>query len=344
MYNTVKELHIALDFRLQQMNSNRKQAFAPEQYDVALNDAILTVVKKRCSAKLNSKQEGFEESIKRYEDLQSLKRDCKPDTYFVDNHLIFDLPSNYHSYDTLIGDVKFNKNGITSSNSAINNFCTVVNFSNVTDYNITSLVYTLGSGSTINTDSFIKLVKSKNSLFYYFNLVRDYIKDKHDIDCYFENYDGQYYANSIIFVTSDYNKRCIAVNNNIISLVLYSKTRLVKTIPQQVITLSDKKLDLISSHNERVKGNDYYINKNIHLNPTFTIKNNKIYIKINSNFIISNLRLEYIKIPRLIDSRLNQMTDVTITDEILEEAVTLIAGILKDDYYKISENNKQTNN
>ena len=41
MYNTVKELHIALDERLQQLNSNRKLVLYPEQKDARLNEAVM---------------------------------------------------------------------------------------------------------------------------------------------------------------------------------------------------------------------------------------------------------------------------------------------------------------
>ena len=73
MYSSIASIHIALDSRLQILNSNRKQSIHPEEYDMAVNDAILTVLKQRFSPELNSKKQGLEESIKRYTDYLLLK-------------------------------------------------------------------------------------------------------------------------------------------------------------------------------------------------------------------------------------------------------------------------------
>ena len=74
MYNTVKELHIALDQRLQQLNSNRKLVLYPEQKDARLNEAVLQFINNVVSDKTNIKKEGFEDTQKRYDDIEELIR------------------------------------------------------------------------------------------------------------------------------------------------------------------------------------------------------------------------------------------------------------------------------
>jgi len=51
MYNTVKEMHIALDMGLQQIDSNRKQSISPEHKDMALNYAVLQFIETRSNPK-----------------------------------------------------------------------------------------------------------------------------------------------------------------------------------------------------------------------------------------------------------------------------------------------------
>ena len=115
MYSTVASLHIALDNRLQQLNSNRKEAIYPEQYDIAINDAIMQYIKSRVSAKLNSKQEGFESSISRYSDLESLKRKKSVIVYNNNESLtslseyVFDIPSNCYRPISLKSNIMYNK-------------------------------------------------------------------------------------------------------------------------------------------------------------------------------------------------------------------------------------------
>ena len=61
-------------------------------------------------------------------------------------------------------------------------------------------------------------------------------------------------------------------------------------------------------------------------------------------FKIKEVTLEYIKKPRLVNSILNRMTDVTITDEILDIATTNLSGILENPTYQINKQQEQFNN
>ena len=90
--------------------------------------------------------------------------------------------------------------------------------------------------------------------------------------------------------------------------------------------------------------NDYYLSKNLHLNPIYKIVQNNGILKTNTNFIYEDITLEYIKHPRFVNSRLNRMTDMTITDEILDVACTNLSGILKDETYQLNKQKEQFNN
>ena len=110
MYSSIASIHIALDSRLQILNSNRKQSIHPEEYDMAVNDAILTVLKQRFSPELNSKKQGLEESIKRYTDLSSLKRETPLDLYWDGKSQYFNLPSDCYLPISLYGTISYSRN------------------------------------------------------------------------------------------------------------------------------------------------------------------------------------------------------------------------------------------
>lgn len=348
MYSTVSSLHIALDAKVQQLNSNRKQAFHPEQYDMFLNDAVLTIIKQKSSAKLNSKQEGFEDSIKRYEDLQSLKRNYTPRTTFEPNSntLIFELPSDYYSFDTLVGNVLYNRNGIGSVTEEKRKYVTEVYFEDFVFDGVKATNYLLNNATIVDTSYISNLCKSNKSAFYYFDIVRDFFKTKYDIDVYYETYDGVNRKAALYFVTSDPALQVMSTTTQNVTTVVRSLTYNAPNVgtDEPFISKGVKKIDLVSSNNDVNRLNDYFLSKNIHLNPTLTIKNDKGYIRLDNSFIIKDLTLEYIKKPRLIDSRINQMTDVTILDEVINLAAINILGILKDESFNIQSNLEQKNN
>lgn len=345
MYSTVEAIHIAIDARIQQLNSNRKQAIHPEQYDMAINDAIFEIIKTR-SSRLNAKQEGFEESIKRYEDLQSLKKDHPVNPHYDGKTVSFFLPSDYYSYNIVKGIVKYNRNNLNFSNSTLNHYVTVADFSVLTYNAPLEVTFISANGNyNINTNKFSNLIKSNKSRFYYFALVRDYIKNTYGIDCYLENFNGSYYPNSIIFVTTDINRKIVSCSNNLITISQSTIVKSVKTVVDEYVDYGIKKIELVSSKEVNNINNDFYSKKNIHLNPKFTLIGNKIVIPVTNQFSVEDIVLEYIKLPRLVDSRISQMTDVVITDEIVDLATTNLLGILGDTQkYQISKSVEQLNN
>ena len=73
MYNSVREMHIAIDHGLQHISSNRKQSINSYLKDLALNYSVLQFIELRSSGKTIDGK-GFEDSQKRYDDLKELKR------------------------------------------------------------------------------------------------------------------------------------------------------------------------------------------------------------------------------------------------------------------------------
>lgn len=100
MYNTAKELHIALDLAFQNINSNRKLNIKPHEKDFALNEVMFKEINARVNPKANVKQEGFEDNYKRVDDFENLKVYIKPSSYLLpfkysDDAVSFLLPADY---------------------------------------------------------------------------------------------------------------------------------------------------------------------------------------------------------------------------------------------------------
>lgn len=343
MYSSVSSLHIALDGRLQQLNSNRKQAIMPEQYDVALNDAINIVLKQRLSAKLNSKREGYEDSVAAYDLVKSLKRTCRPVPYFdtVDNKWYFELPSDYYSFDTLQANINYDRSILSNGDNytAGIKYVSIVKFLKTYDYAKLPIIFKNPNLDITSEDIYLTLTSAKAS-FYYFNLVKDYIKAKYNIDCFYENYRGTYYPNSLIFVSNIINKvpTQVLVNNVVNTTTITTtlanatpnivKPSIITTPRETTIDMGSKKVDLVSSLNDTNETTDFYLHYNNHLNPKCTMQDGVVYLTSDPTFYYTNVRLNYIKQPRPIDSRINQMTDMEVADDILDMATQILMRML----------------
>lgn len=354
MYSSVASLHIALDSRIQQQNSNRKQAIQPEQYDIVLNDAISTVLKSRLSSKLNAKREAYEDSVTAYDSLKSLKRTCRPRCYFNDisNKWEFELPSNYYMFDTLQADIHFDRRSNLHNVKDDYKYISIIKFNNIgantyifnkdiIQYIIKDIIQYIIDDVSILTDDIHIVGTSNKASFYYFNLIKEWFKINKDIDCYFENYDGKYYPNSLIFVSDIINTvpttvevkdstdtNIIDTTNSIITTVSTKTIKIADDDKNTTVLMGSKKIDLISSLNDTNETTDFYLHYNKHLNPKCIMQDAKVILTTDTTFNYSNLRLDYIKIPRIIDSRINQMTDMEITDDILDVATQLLMRTL----------------
>lgn len=332
MYSSVASLHIALSNRIQQQNSNRKEAIFPEQYDMVLNDAIQIVLKSRIASD-------------NYVGLQSIKKIYSP-TIYLDttlNKWYFELPSDYYIIDSLQSNIIFDKKNTILNVKDTTQYKTIIHFNNIGTNSYTfqkDIIRYITPTKTIFPENINLVSASNKSSFYYFNIIKEYIKSKEGINCYFENYLGEYYNNSLIFI-SDTNNIPTSVSvkditdNNIINItdkiIVTSSTNILKTngdISETSINLGNKKIDEVSSLDDANESTDFYRLSNRHLNPKCVINTDKVFLTTDTKFSYSNIRLDYLKQPRLIDSRINQMTDIEITEDVLDVATQLLMRTL----------------
>jgi len=342
MYSTIASLHIALDTRLQQLNSNRKQSIHPEQYDMALNDAIDTLLKNRLSPKLNSKQEGFEDSIKRYSDLENLKRTHKSILYYDNGYYSFRIPTLCYQPISLKGFVKYNRFGLSFTSINKTEYCTSLDFSS-TNFNEPVILRIQNNNIATELEFDLSSVtKSERSLFYTINHIKTILEEDYNLDCYISRYRDYYKNNSLIIVTNAQSRRVYDSEN--VTSFIFNYNVILDEIISKYESIGNVKIELTSSSNIDEINGDIYLSKNLHLYPKYYIENGFGKITISNKFKVNDIILTYIKKPIYVNSVLNVMTDINITDELLDIATTNLSGILKDPTYQINKQKEQFNN
>jgi len=101
MFSTAQELHIGIDQGLQSIDSNRKGSIEPAEKDWVLNTVMIQEINNRLNAASNPKRQGFEDTFKRIDDLQSLKVNTseisnQPIYKYTDKAVYVPLPPDYH--------------------------------------------------------------------------------------------------------------------------------------------------------------------------------------------------------------------------------------------------------
>lgn len=346
MYETIKELHIEIEQRIQQITSNRYGSMPPQFYDMMLNRTAIKYIQSKSNRKTNYKGEGLEDSMKRVEDFQSLKRETAwlpVIKYDNDSERGFVLiPSNYLKLISSTSKLQFKRNiSESTSNKTDNRFKNVyykicgiddvtvddINTKQICGIDVTSL-YT-----TFEDD--VEFPK------YAIELIYDKLNDNTNgihYEVYYEYWNDRYYSKEFIITTNNpenptgflnYTDECF------IALMDESNP------PQIYPDFKYSENDLIASENIRAALNNPYSKKNRHLNPITELINDKLYIYQGRDFCVSEIKITYIKKPRLFSYDLNQMSDMTVTPEFVDMVVSDILLILKDNTFNLVK--QQTN-
>lgn len=341
MYETIKELHIEIEQRIQQITSNRYGSMPPQFYDMMLNRTAIKYIQSKSNRKTNYKGEGLEDSMKRVEDFQSLKRETAwlpvltkdSDT----NRGFVLLPSNYLKFISSTSHYKYIKNISKELVSPGNNFKNV--YYKVYDLNdVTTIlghnISELKSKFTNGIEDNVELPKYLVEYLYdqLNNIVNSNTSPDIKYNVYWEHFNDRYYSHSII-ITSDSNFNDNDNDND--SAINYTD----KYFKVEADSYSEN--DLIASENIRAALNNPYSKKNRHLNPITELINDKLYVYQGQDFCVGEIKITYIKKPRLFSYDLDQMSDMTITPEFVDMVVSDILLILKDNTFNLVK--QQTN-
>ena len=347
MYNTVKEMHIALDMGLQHIDSNRKQAISPEHKDMALNYAVLQFVETRSNPKTNIKREGYEDTQKRYDDLRELKRSVNINSTYNNGKVSAVLPHDYYKLVSIGANVVYSKYDLPDPSIGPETTAFILKFP---DDSATGTVYnnfkiTDSDGYTtitifdIANYPKVSTFHSSDAKFMIVNLVLEHINSGNDrFKVYWENWNDLYVPESFIFIGKK-NLTTYTLSYSLTTTTSEQKAYTYKYYPSSEGTLTP--VDLFSSEDEfNIMGNHYY-QKNKHLNPAAYIERNKVVVYNGNNFVIPSISLVYLKKPRLINFKAGQSCEITVNREIIDLAIQKLKAYIKDEGYQHIVNESQ---
>lgn len=347
MYSTVQELHIEIEQRIQQITSNRNGSIAPEFIDMVLNRNAIRYVNLKTNRKTNYKQEGFEDSKKRLEDLESLKRTERLIVQASEDLCL--LPADFHILVSSSSNYLYSNSKDDFTTYTYDNSIYALNIIEIIDWikSIGDKTWSLKKQTYRNeiASEYINIISDQSSsmisddIFDNVAYLQDFLKDS-NINSYWENIAGIYIPNTLIVriptgVNDD--KFEFHVSDNSVTPLIISKISInIRDLSNLRYSFTSTKTspnDLVSSEKIPSILQDYYGNKNRHLNPIIEIKQGLLYVYTNDNFKVCTIDITYIKKPRQFDINRNIMSDLTITPEFMDMVVSDLLLILKDNSF-----------
>lgn len=348
MFNTVTELHIAIDLGLQHISSNRKQSIPKELKDMVLNMAYLNHIDSIIDDRRNNRREGFEENQLNYDSLQYLKQLVRIPLYILDNSKTYGiLPNNYKNYSSSQIELAYNRLGITYTATQNHKYIYHIPLKigepdqeglylnpfhiwvkDVDNY-VAEIIYTKPDA--------IKLWEP-DSLFILINDILEKVKLK-GFDIYWEYYSDIYNPNNLILVsTTEYEKIGFVDSDVNVATI----TEINQTSPIVTNTIKYKPGDLIKSIELSNAQDSYFYSANRHNKPFVEIRESKIIVHHDNTFIPTAINMTYIKTPRLINSNTGAMCEGRVNEKIVANAIQILKAYIKDEGYNLILNeNKQ---
>lgn len=355
MYSTPIDVHNALDVRVQQVSSNRKKSVAPQFKDMIVNAAVEEFINTRLSNMLNYKQKGFEEEIKRYSDLMSLKKETQLIALEVesDRRNKFVLPTDYREHISSYVTLDYNKHGVFDS-SRFSDYYYTLAMSTLSDIQLGGdALYIRLNGKTYTYKNVYLQTKSIQGKFYIYNFIVDKLRAL-GINCKLYDYNG-YHQEDTIFVRD--NSFEIA-SSNVESLPKLFNVNIgitascpdIFTYTNKLYRINNTKgvitsdCELVSSANRDYTLNNYYGSKNRQREPMIDIVGDALYVYKDKTFEPTHINMTYLKKPRLMNVDEGIMPEIEITDEILDIAGKKLSSYLGyDNTYETRVHEKITN-
>lgn len=339
MYNTVKEMHIALDLGLQHIDSNRKQSIGEDHKDMALNYAVLQFIENRTNPKTNIKREGLEDTQKRYDDIKDLKKSTSLVTYSLsDNKVYAILPQDYYKLISIGAKIRFSKFDLPSPyiKSEIKGLVLPFKDDKITSgTTFNNITITRNKKVIFTAKDYVGLppMYKNDAKFMLINLILEELNKIEDIDVYWERWNKNYRKDSFIIVTSkvedSYNITYSNQSYDIKEELIVTSSKYQDDIGNRLVPV-----DLISSENEFEFQTSYHNTKNLHLNPKAVLEDDIIRAYEGEQFVIGNIDIVYYKKPRLISIRHNQSCELRVNREIIDLAVQRLKAYIKDEGYQ----------
>lgn len=334
---TVKEIHLLIDFYLQEINSNIYGNVEPEEKDFIFNLTVLKFIRDIMNPKLNRSQEGFEYTKARYDALKQLKRTVELPVYKSTGNFVYTLlPSDYFK------NINSASKIVTFCNAAITTDTTVTK--NIVKFSLREIISDIDSSSataisdefyrgfnlrldsidsvggspgfSFNLDNYYPLGFEDEHLRYILlNLLFEEINKTDEYKCYWDFYNGEY-NNATLIIESDTAFNLTTFYEEI------SSSSLNQTVSEDSEEVVFNAYAYEYSGEYRLKANRLlgdeefetlsdspFAKSNIN-SPISRIEQDFLFVELPENSMISLIQLKYIKKPKLINLFLNRNTDI----------------------------------
>lgn len=306
---TTKELHINFDIAAQEVSSSRYDEVTPEEKDILLNNAMRTFVQEILESITNPTRTGFQETVRRYDDLEALYETTELPLYMRDEFSQFTyLPADYMHYDISQSKVYNNciEKKLETKEKKLYVYYLTLPISSDDDSGITSSFWFRDNGvekfNISHYPKFEKNIYGDDSRFLvlktFLDTIQNEYKNKHNVQVYFERFNGEFRKNTFIFVSEKANEIYSLTSASVRKVELKNLVYDINNqemVTNRLIRTSDKYL--LSSK----FGNTKYSS------PIVTIENGRIMYHVNKSFKGTSLMLGYLRTPK----RINIFTDQT---------------------------------
>lgn len=344
---TVKELHVNFDIAAQEVNSNRFDEVTSEEKDILLNNAMFKFINDTLENTTNAVREGYQDTVKRYDELEALYENIELPLYNIDERKQFlFLPPDYLHYDYSESAVFNNCQSTILTEVNEDYWIYTLEFENFDENIAEDLIFEYNSVDYFDVSDYpdiatniygndIKFILIKSII----DSLQYFLKNKDNaVSMYWEKFNGKFYKNSFIFVSK--------LNNEVFRLKTSNK--MITATLQPKLELSKFELPItLWSPNRLIKTSaKHLLNSNFgntkFSSPIITIENGKLIFHCNSIFKANKVNLGYLRIPKRINLYTNQTCELAEQThrKIVQSAVQFFKGISNNPEYKniINEN------
>ena len=337
---TNKEAHIRFDMAIQHMASNRKGSLEPEYVDLVLDSATIALIYKKINPYVSSRREGFEESLKRYTDLQVLKRTVKLEVVDGNNdeYIAVLPPSNMLLVPSVEADLDVNYKRLvapTSEDSSYKFYLLEFPDSGKTDRTTQFTAFSIiVNDVTLTMPTNYPAFTRNDAKFMIHNYIVNELRDR-GIEVGWETYGDVFKRNHFVFYS---NTPIIA------SLSFDAITRTVVALdkfPMKPVCAVNKTkipVSVFSDKSESKASLNKYYKTYCARSPIATISNNILCFDKRLEYIPKYVYVTYLKRPRLYNFRTGAVAELELSDEILALAVTESLSITNDSTYNAQLN------
>lgn len=343
-------MHIDLDIALQKMDSNVYANLQQEEKDYALNKALLRFINQRLYSKSNKYGKGYEDTLKRLEDLEGLKSTATITPVFsstgkllvqLPQDLLYIVEAEATIFHDCGRDITYEETETTTEVAQmLLEYSNKYENSSVTSFSEFDITV---AGTSILTTGF----KNTRSLYGFpqdlYNFVLDVVSDINEgssgYTAYWESYQGTFAKNTLFLVASSlttfvlvYKTTGGTVSTSVISAPFsYTTIDVVASDGEELaapIRIADQEL------RSRLQKNPF--RKSKFTSPLATVSGGVMTVYTDSTFTITEVELQYIRQPRKLSHSLGQDSELRPhTDpEIVDMAVSHILEILQSPRYQ----------